>query len=102
VGIVQALFTSPPEPTRHKERLVNRRFLRRRFWLSLALVGSNFLGHRGEVWVVVRRAIGSLPSEDAAIVLLFSLVASGQIRLRRIGGWRKIATVLRRQTSRAA
>src|SRR5262249_12905592 len=27
---------------------------------------------------------GSLPSEDAALVLLFSLVASGQIRVRRI------------------
>jgi transposase-like protein len=36
---------------------------------------------------------GSLPSEDAAIVLLFSLVASGQIKLRRIDGWRKIASV---------
>ena len=35
---------------------------------------------------------GSLPSEDAALVLLFSLVASGQIRLRRSDGWRKIAT----------
>ncbi len=34
---------------------------------------------------------GSLPSEDAAVVLLFSLVASGQIELRRIDGWRKIA-----------
>src|SRR5438132_5520790 len=33
---------------------------------------------------------GSLPSEDAAVVLLFSLVASGQIKLRRINGWRKI------------
>src|SRR5713226_8992712 len=33
---------------------------------------------------------GSLPSEDAALVLLFSLVASGQIKLRRIDGWRKI------------
>ncbi len=30
---------------------------------------------------------GSLPSEDAAVVLLFSLVTSGQIRLRRIDGW---------------
>jgi hypothetical protein len=29
------------------------------------------------------------------VVLLFSLVASGQIKLRRIDGWRKIATVLR-------
>ena len=37
---------------------------------------------------------GSLPSEDAAVVLLFSLVASGQIKLRRIDGWRKIAAVL--------
>jgi putative transposase len=38
---------------------------------------------------------GSLPTEDAALVLLFSLVASGQIKLRRIDGWRKIAAVLR-------
>jgi transposase-like protein len=37
---------------------------------------------------------GSLPSEDAALVLLFSLVASGQIKLRRIDGWKKIAAVL--------
>jgi putative transposase len=37
---------------------------------------------------------GSLPSEDAALVLLFSLVVSGQIKLRRIDGWRKIAAVL--------
>ena len=37
---------------------------------------------------------GSLPSEDAALILLFSLVASGQIKLRKIDGWRKIATVL--------
>jgi len=36
---------------------------------------------------------GSLRSEDAAVVLLFSLVASGQIKLRRIDGWRKIAVV---------
>ncbi len=44
---------------------------------------------------------GSLPSEDA-VVLLFSLVVNGQIRLRRIDGWQKIATVLRQQTPRAA
>jgi len=37
---------------------------------------------------------GSLPSEDAALVLVFSLVANGQIRLRRIDGWRKITAVL--------
>ena len=45
---------------------------------------------------------GSLPNEDAALILLFSLVASGQIRLRRIDGWRKIPTVLRQHTARAA
>jgi len=45
---------------------------------------------------------GSLPNEDAALILLFSLVASGQIRLRRIDRWRKIATVLRQHTPRAA
>jgi transposase-like protein len=41
---------------------------------------------------------GSLPSEEAALVLLFSLVASGQIKLRRIDGWRKISTVLSQHT----
>ena len=45
---------------------------------------------------------GSLPSEDAAPVLLFSLVASGQIKLRRIDGWRKIAAVLSQHTAVAA
>jgi len=38
---------------------------------------------------------GSLPSEDAALILLVSLVVSGQIKLRTIDGWRKIAAVLR-------
>jgi putative transposase len=37
---------------------------------------------------------GSLPSEDAALVLLFSLVASGQVELRRIDGWPRLAAVL--------
>ena len=44
---------------------------------------------------------GSLPSEDAAVVLLFSLVASGQITLRRIDGWRKIPAVLSHHTAAA-
>ncbi len=34
------------------------------------------------------------PNEDAPLTLLFSLVASGQIKLRKIDGWRKIAAVL--------
>ena len=45
---------------------------------------------------------GSLPSEDAAVVLLFSLVASGQIKLRKIDGWKKIATVLSQHKVMAA
>src|SRR5215470_7496400 len=45
---------------------------------------------------------GSLPTEDAARVLLFSLVASGQIKLRRIDGWRKIAAVFSQRTAVAA
>jgi putative transposase len=45
---------------------------------------------------------GSLPSEDAALVLLFSLVASGQIKLRRIDGWRKIHAVLSQHAAVAA
>jgi transposase-like protein len=45
---------------------------------------------------------GSLPSEDAAVVLLFSLVASGQIKLRKIDGWQKIAGVLSQHRAVAA
>jgi hypothetical protein len=55
-------------------------------------------GHLGvcphvERWRV--KTQGSLPSEDAALVLLFRLVASGQVRLRRIDGWQNIKAVLR-------
>jgi len=45
---------------------------------------------------------GSLPSEDAAVILLFSLVASGQIKLRRIDGWGKIDAVLSQHNGVAA
>jgi hypothetical protein len=34
--------------------------------------------------------------------LPFSLVASGQVKLRRIDGWRKIAVVLSQRTRMAA
>jgi len=34
---------------------------------------------------------GSLPGEEAALSLLFGLVASGQLKLRRIDGWRRIS-----------
>ncbi len=45
---------------------------------------------------------GSLPGEDAALVLLFSLVASGQIKLRKLDGSRRIAEVLSLRIQRAA
>ena len=45
---------------------------------------------------------GSLPSEAAAVVALFSLVASGQIKLRKIDGWRKIAAVASQHKAVAA
>ena len=46
-----------------------------------------------EFWRRVKTQ-SSLPNEDAALVLLVSLVVSGQIKLRRVDGWRKIAAVL--------
>jgi len=33
-------------------------------------------------------------TQDATVVLLFNLVPTGQIKLRRIADWRKIATAL--------
>ena len=44
----------------------------------------------------------SLPSEDAALILLFGLVARGQIKLRKIDGWQKIGAVLNKHTAAAA
>ena len=40
---------------------------------------------------------GSLPTEDAAVILLFSLVASGQIRLRKLDGWPTMVVVRARR-----
>lgn len=37
---------------------------------------------------------GSLPGEDAALILLFSLVAGGQIGLRGMDAWRKIGAMV--------
>jgi hypothetical protein len=40
--------------------------------------------------------------KDAALILLLILAASGQLRLRRIDGWQKIAAVPNPQTAVAA
>ena len=45
---------------------------------------------------------GSLPTEEAAVSLLFGLVASGQIRLRKIDGHTKLAAVIRERMTPAA
>ena len=45
---------------------------------------------------------GSLPSEGAALVLLFGLIATGQIRLRKIDGYKKLAGLISEQMRRAA
>jgi len=45
---------------------------------------------------------GSLPTEDAALILLFSLVASGQIKLRKIDGHATMATVISKRLRPAA
>lgn len=45
---------------------------------------------------------GSFPTEDAAIVLLYSLVASGQILLRRLHGYAKLVNVLHQENLEAA
>jgi putative transposase len=44
----------------------------------------------------------SLPTEDAALVLLFGLIVGGQIRLRRLDGWRQIPALLREHLRPAA
>jgi transposase-like protein len=44
----------------------------------------------------------SLPTEDSVLVLLFSLVASGHVRLRRIDGWQDIAHVTNNALNSAA
>ena len=45
---------------------------------------------------------GALPTEDAAVVLLFALVASGQIKLRKLDGYPKLASVIRARIRSAA
>jgi len=43
---------------------------------------------------------GSLPHEDSAVLLLFGLLASGQLRFKKITGWQKIAEVVKRENEK--
>jgi transposase-like protein len=45
---------------------------------------------------------GSPPSEESALVLLYGLLATGQIRLRKIDGFKKLAGVISAQLRNAA
>ncbi len=45
---------------------------------------------------------GSYPTEDAGPVLLFSLIASGQIKLRKLDGYEQIAALINTRIQRAA
>jgi len=44
---------------------------------------------------------GSFPTESCALVLLYSLVASGQINLRRLDGYEKIVDVISEENAAA-
>ena len=69
---------------------------------SMALRSTNVIERIHEEFRRRVKTQGSLPSEDAALILLFSLVVSGQIRLRRIDRWTTIAAVLSQHASMAA
>ena len=43
----------------------------------------------------------SLPSEDSAMLILFGLILSEQIRFRKIDGWKAIVEVYRTQAEGA-
>ena len=45
---------------------------------------------------------GALPTEDSALILLFGLVASGQITLRKLDGYKQLAAVIRQRMRPAA
>ena len=41
---------------------------------------------------------GALPTEDSALILLFGLVATGQITLRKLDGYKQLAAVIRQRS----
>jgi putative transposase len=45
---------------------------------------------------------GALPTEDSALILLFGLVATGQITLRKLDGYTQLAAVIRQRMRSAA
>jgi transposase-like protein len=72
----------------------------RRQWKTLRT--TNVIERLNEEFRRRVKTQGSLPTEDATLVLLFGLVVSGQIRLRRFDGWRQIPAILRLRRETAA
>ena len=61
-----------------------------------ALRTTNALERINEEFRRRTKTQASLPSEEAVLLLLFGLLRSGQIVLRRLVGWQEMATVTRR------
>jgi len=61
-----------------------------------ALRTTNALERINEEFRRRTKTQASLPSEDAVLLLLFGLLRSGQITLRRLVGWQDMATITRR------
>jgi len=61
-----------------------------------ALRTTNALERINEEFRRRTKTQASLPSEEAVLLLLFGLLRSGQITLRRLVGWQDMATVTRR------
>jgi Transposase, Mutator family len=70
--------------------------------LPLSYPDTNVIERLNEEFRRRVKTQGALPTEDAALVLLFGLVISGQIRLRRLDGWRHIPAMLLRRRESAA
>jgi putative transposase len=72
----------------------------RRQWKTLRT--TNVIERLNEEFRRRVKTQGSLPTEDAALILLFSLVVSGQIKLRKIDGHATIAAVISKRLRSAA
>ena len=96
----QALPGRGGEPARRRRGVAHVLYIPKAQWKTLRT--TNTIERLHEEFRRRVKTQGSLPSEDAAVVLLFSLLASGQIKLRKIDGWRKIAAVLSKHTAVAA
>lgn len=85
VGVVKSLLEA------HQEILTFYRYPRSQ-WKCLRT--TNIIERLHEEFRRRVKTQAALPSEGAVLVLLYGLMASGQIRLRRIDGWRDLPWVM--------